>query len=138
MFYIDELPSLALHGSDCALVVSEINTQKFLSRLDIERLNSIIEVLPVSTMTLRQMYFVFRAKSSLWTKGYPQKDSATISFASGDGTLTAIVSSEELSSHKSSITGSRSYLHWEKRPFTKDHSILHRLAKMLGDRISEH
>src|SRR4051812_25147339 len=59
IFYIDELPSLAFVASECALVVSEINTEGFFDRFDAERFASITSVVPIITFSLDQVVCMF-------------------------------------------------------------------------------
>ena len=73
VFYIDELPSLGFLARDRTLVVSEINTESFLRRFDTNRLTSITTALPVATMTLNQMRYLFRVESPLWPSNYPRE-----------------------------------------------------------------
>ena len=135
VFYIDELPSIAFIAENCALVVSEINTESFLKRLDAKRLTSITTVFPVSTMTLRQMTYVFRPESPLWPTDYPRRDSAILSFCSASGTLAELSAKEELSSYASSSSGPTYYLGWSTHPFSKDWSVLHGIASSLRGRM---
>ena len=137
VFYIDELPSLAFIVPERALVISEINTEAFLKRLDLKRLTSITTVFPVSSMTLRQMTYVFQPQSPLWPAAYPQEDSAILSFCSAPATLTEINGSDQLASFASSSTGPNYYLNWSTRPFAKDRSLLHKIASSLEGRIGD-
>jgi hypothetical protein len=137
VFYVDELPSLAFVAPERSLVVSEINTDKFLGRLDLAQLRDITTVLPVSTMTLRQMVCVFRPESPLWPPTYPRKDSAILSFCSQPETLLEVQPREELSSWASSSSGPNYYLGWSSRPFAKDRGVLHGIASTLSERLSE-
>ena len=137
VFYIDELPSLAFFAPERALVISEINTDAFLGRLDFEHLTSITTVFPVSTMTFQQMSYIFRPESPLWPSAYPQRDSAILSFCSAPESLAEISQSDELSSFASSSAGPSYYLSWSKRPFTKNRASLHNIASAMSGRISE-
>ena len=137
VFYIDELPSIAFIAENRALIVSEINTESFLKRLDAKRLTSITTVFPVSTMTLRQMTYVFRPESPLWPTDYPRQDSAILSFCSASGTLAELSAKEELSSYASSSSGPGYYLGWSTRPFSKDRAVLHGIASSLRGRIRD-
>lgn len=134
VFYIDELPSLAFIAPERSLLVSEINTDKFLGQLNLGRLRDITTVLPVSTMTLRQMTHIFRPESPLWPSTYPKVDSTILSFCSQPETLAEVQSSEQLSSWASSSSGPNHYLGWSSRPFTKDRSVLHSIATTLEGR----
>lgn len=138
VFYIDELPSIAFIAADNrALVVSEINTGSFLKRLDRKWLASLTTVFPVSTMTLRQITYVFRPESPLWPTDYPRRDSAILSFCSAPGTLAELSAKEELSSYASSSSGPRYYLGWSTRPFLKDRLALHGIASRLKRRMGD-
>lgn len=137
VFYVHELPSIAFIAESRALVVSEINTESFLKRLDAKRLTSITTVLPVSAMTLRQMAYVFRPESPLWPTDYPRQDSAILSFCSTSNTLAELSAKEELSSYASNSAGSSYYLNWSTRPFAKDRSGLHGIASSLKGRIGD-
>lgn len=137
VFYIDELPSLAFIAESRALLVSEINTEAFLKRIDAKRLTSITTVFPVSTMTLRQMTYVFRPESPLWPADYPRQDSAILSFCSASNTLAELSTKEQLTSYASSSSGPGYYLNWSTRPFSKDPSALHGIASSLRDRIGD-
>ncbi len=137
VFYIDELPSLAFVVPERALVISEINTDEFLGRLDFTRLTSLTTVLPVSSMTLRQMTYVFRPESPLWPPSYPQKDSTILSFCSKPETLAEVLPNDQLFSWASSSTGPNYHLNWSTRPFTKGRSSLHGVGSALQDRLSE-
>jgi len=137
VFHIDELPSLAFIAPERSLVISEINTEQFLGRLNLARLQDITTVLPVSTMTLRQMIYMFRPESPLWPSSYPRKDSAILSFCSQPDTLREVQSSEELSSWASNSSGPNYYLSWSRRPFSKDRTVLHGVASTLTGRPSE-
>lgn len=137
VFYIDELPSLAFIAENRALVVSEINTESFLRRLNLKRLTSITTVFPVSSMTLRQMTYVFRPESPLWPSDYPRRDSAILSFCSLSSELADLGAKTELSSFASSSSGPGYYLNWSTRPFTKDREVLHAIASSLRGRIGD-
>jgi hypothetical protein len=71
VFYIVELPTIAIVGSKGALLISEINSQKFFSRFRNARLQKLADTIPVSTMTLNQFAHIFRPKSSIWAANYP-------------------------------------------------------------------
>jgi len=137
VFYIDELPSLSFFASERALVVSEINTEEFLGRLDFKRLTSLTTVFPVSSMTLHQMTFVFRPESPLWPESYPHEDSSILSFCSASRTLAEVSSNDELSSWASSSVGPNYNLNWSMRPFAKSRSSLHGIASALQGRLGE-
>jgi len=137
VFYVDELPSLALIAPQRALVVSEINTEKFFGRLSARRLTHLTTVFPVSTMTLHQMTYVFRPKSPLWPDNYPRKDSAILSYCSDPDTLLEVKREDRLSSWASSSTGPNYFLHWSTRPFVKGRASLHSMASVLADRLRE-
>lgn len=137
VFYIDELPSLAFTAPERVLIASEINSERFFGKLDVNRLTSITTVFPVSTMTLRQMMYVFRAESPLWPKGYPRENSAQVSFGSGPEQLELIPVGEELHSYMSHAQGANYLLGWEKRPFVYDRSVLHGIASALAGRVGE-
>src|SRR5258708_8207317 len=128
VFYIDELPSLAFVVPERALVVSEINTDEFLGRLDFTRLTNLTAVLPVSIMTPRPMTYVFRPESPLWPPTYPKKDSAILSFCSKPETLAEVLPNDQLSSWASSSPGPNYHLNWSTRPFTKGRASLHGIA----------
>ena len=135
VFYIDELPSLAFFAPERVLVVSEINTKEFLGKLDSKLLRSITTVLPVSSMTLRQMTYIFRPQSPLWPPSYPQKDSSILSFCSAPKTLSEVLPNDDLSSFASSSSGTNYYLNWSKRPFSKSRVSLHGIASALAGRL---
>jgi len=137
VFYIDELPSLAFLAPERSLLISEINTDKFLGRLNLALLRDITTVLPVSTMTLHQMIHVFRPESPLWPSSYPREDSAILSFCPQPDTLREVTPTEELSSWASSSSGPNYYLDWSNRPFAKDRSVLHGLGSTLTGRLGE-
>ena len=137
MFYIDELPSLAFFAPERVLVVSEINTDEFLGRLDFERLTSLTTVFPVSSMTLHQMTYIFRPQSPLWPMSYPQRDSSILSFCSAPETLTEVLQSDEISSFASSSDGPSYSLSWSKRPFSKSRTSLHGIASVMNGRMRE-
>jgi len=137
VFNIDELPSIAFIAENRALIVSEINTETFLKRLDARRLTSITTVFPVSTMTLHQIMYVFRPESPLWPTDYPKQDSTILSFCSASGTLAELGAKEKMSSYTSSSSGPSYTLNWSTRPFSKDRSVLHRIAASLSGRIGD-
>ncbi|MCX7197672.1 MAG: hypothetical protein NTW37_06700 [Proteobacteria bacterium] len=137
VFYIDELPSIAFIADNRALVVSEINTDSFLKRIDVELLTTITTVFPVSTMTLRQMMYVFRPYSPLWPKDYPRLNSAIVSFSSAGDTMVELHTEEELFSYASSSVGPSYYLNWSTRRFQRDRSALHGIATSLRSRMSD-
>lgn len=136
IFYIDELPSLAFIAPERALIISEINTDVFLGRLDVERLKSITTVFPVSTITLQQMTYIFRPKSPLWPSSYLHEDSAILSFCSAPDTMAEISRTDELSSFASSSVGTSYYLTWSQRPFTKSCTSIHAIASALSMRLN--
>jgi hypothetical protein len=137
VFYIDELPSLAFFAPERALVVSEINTDEFLGRLDFKGLTNLTTVLPVSSMTLHQMTFVFKPESPLWPESYPREDSSILSFCSAPLTLAEVSSKDEFSSLASSSVGPNYHLNWSTRPFSKSRSSLHGIASALQGRLGE-
>ena len=137
VFYIDELPVLAFHAPDRALFAVEINTEQFLSKINQDLLTSLTTVLPVSTMTLRQMNYIFRPESPLWPSTYPKSDSMLVTFGTGDPKPETVAIGDDLFSYKSYAQGANYLLGWERRPFTKSRTILHAVASALGSRLSE-
>lgn len=135
VFYIDQLPSVAFIATDRILVLSEINTEKFLQRLQIEKLRELINIIPVSTMTLNQIAFSFNPNSLLWSKNYPKNNSCILSFANCSDGFEETQSNEQLISYKSSSSGPNYYLSWTERKFDKDPSLLHQIVVMLKSRI---
>ena len=137
VFYIDELPSLAFLAPGRALVASEINTDDFFCRLDGKRLTSITTAFPVSTMTLKQMWYLFRVESTLWPTGYPRKNSAFVSFCEDPEPFETVAPDQKLVSYRSSSNGPKYYLGWEERSFNKKRSTLHAVQSVLTSRLDE-
>ncbi len=135
VFYVTELPSLAFIAEGRALVVSEINTVSLLSKFNQRRLAKITEILPVSTMTLDQMNYLFRSRSELWPLSYPLKDSAILTFCADPKTLQRISPTQKLWSWASRSAGGNAYLGWDLRPFIVKYSAVNRLAKALAERL---
>lgn len=135
VFYVHELPSLALCSLDRALIVSEINTDDFLARFNLKRLNEILEVLPTSTMTLQQCISVFNVHSALWPASYPKRNSAILSFCSNADTLEVIDANSDLKSWASSSAGPTRNLRWASRPFTQKREFLHYIFLALYGRL---
>lgn len=137
VFYIDELPSVALLAPERVLTVSEINTASFLSKFDVRRLASITTAFPVSTMTLRQFWYLFRVNSALWPADHPRQNSSFVSFFRGVETFETVTPKDQLSSYSSSSVGPDYYLRWNLRPFEKDSSHVHAIADALTGRLGE-
>jgi len=134
VFYIDELPSLAFVGDERTLVVSELNTENFMSRFDVAELGKLTDILPVSTMSLRQIARMFRPQSPLWGRGYPLYHSTFLSLTEASDVLARVALTDELSSFASSSSGPLYLLHWARRPFSKQRKTLHAIeAKLLGN-----
>lgn len=131
VFYIDELPSLMFRAKDKAIAVSEINTEEFLARLNVDRLISIIEVLPVASMTLLQVMYAFRSDSLLWPPSHPKENSTIVSFCADRLTLEVLAPPDALSTWASRSNGPNYYLRWSSRPFDKGRASLHRLVSAL-------
>lgn len=136
VFYIDELPSLAFMAEGRALVVSEINTDNFFKRLNTGFLNQLTSVFPVSTMSLDQFVYMFRPSSPLWPTGYPQNDSAILSYHFLPGPLEEMNSTDALVSRASHSNGPNYRMWWSDRPFEKDRSTLHSVAAGLQGRLA--
>ena len=135
VFYIDQLPSIAFLAVDRTFVLSEINTKKFLQRLQIDKLRELINIIPVSTMTLNQIGFSFNANSLLWCKNYPKKNSCILSFANCFDGFEETQINEQLISYKSNSLGPNYYLSWSERKFDIDPSLLHQIVSMLKSHI---
>lgn len=137
VFNIDELPSLAFHALESALIVSEINTDRLFGRFDLNKLSSLIDILPVSTLTLNQLVCIFNSTSPLWPMNYPKKDSCLISFAAGNDNLSEIVTSQELISYRSSSAGGGVALRWTPRPLKKDLTLIQQLSSLMGAKVNQ-
>lgn len=137
VFYINELPGLAFVAGKRALVVTEINTNDILCRFDFEQLTKLTTVLPVSTMTLRQMYHVFKAISPLWPNSYPRIDSAILTFCSNAGELLALSATESLTDKASRVVGGNYPLNWSARPSSIKFTAVCGLAETLVERFVE-
>lgn len=137
VFYIDELPSLAFFAPDRALIVSEINTERFLGTYNVRRLSSITTAFPVSTMTLRQFWYLFRVESDLWPLEHPKRNSSFVSFYRGGESFEKVAVEQELASFQSYSEGPRFFLRWRQRPFERDRSQLHAVSEALAGRIGE-
>lgn len=137
VFYIDELPSLGFFTSDEALLISEINTERFFSRYDATRLTAITEALPVASITLRQFWHLFKIESPLWPVGYPKRNSTFATFVKGVEPFEVVGKEQELVSYKSSSNGSNYYLGWSQRPFSKDRGALHAICDALNSRYGQ-
>lgn len=136
VFYIDELPSLALLAPDRTLVVSEINTNHFLATYDVKRLTSITTALPVSSMTLQQFWYLFRIESALWPVDFPKFNSAFVSFDKNTTPFETIDKKQELFSYSSKSNGPDYQLGWRSRPFDKNRSTLHAICDALKARLT--
>lgn len=136
VFYIDELPSLAILAPERTLVVSEINTNHFLARYDVKRLASITTALPVSSMTLKQFWYLFRIESALWPADYPKFNSAFVSFDKNPEPLEKIDKKQEVSSYSSNSTGPNYCLGWRSRPFEKNRTTLYAICDALRSRLA--
>lgn len=128
VFYIDEIPALIFHAGDRILVAPEINTTKFLSRLDADRLAQITTVLPITTFTFRQVYLLFRPSSLAWQRGYPQRNSMLLHFGAGAQHPEVVNAADALRSYQSRSNGAAYRLGWRQRPFAIDRSVLHELV----------
>lgn len=137
VFYIDELPSLGIQAPERTLVVSEINTNHLLARYDVERLTSITTALPVSTMTLKQFWHLFRIESPLWPSSYPKSNSAFVSFERSADPFEVIGAKQDLSSFSSSSSGPNYYLGWHSRPFSHNRARIHEIQAALNARLGE-
>ncbi len=137
VFYIDELPSLAVLASGCTLVVSEINTTDFLARFDFQCLLLITKALPVASMTLKQMWYLFNAKGALWPSGYPQNNSTFVSLCYDSESFETIQRPQELLSYRSSSVGPNYFLSWYHRPFENKRSSLHLIQETLSSRLGK-
>ena len=134
VFYVSELPSLAFITSTSALIVSEINSDSLLSRLDRPRLRQVVETIPVSTLTLDQVHYLFRPSSPLWPHDYPQQNSAILSYCSDLTALSAHTTTSSVIATESFSLGPLYKLDWRDVPTTTDHSAVHQLAQMLKTR----
>jgi hypothetical protein len=137
VFFIDELPSLGFFTSKEALLISEINTERFFSRYNAARLTTITEALPVASITLRQFWHLFKIESPLWPADYPKRNSAFASFEKGGEPFEIVEKEQALISFKSSSNGSNYYLGWYERPFSIDRATLHAMCDALNWRYGK-
>ena len=137
VFYIDELPVLTFYAPERAIFAIEINTEHFLGKLDQDLLASVTNILPVSTMTLRQMHCMFKPGSPIWPSRYPGYNSMLVTYGSGDQKPEVVAITDELFSYKSYGQGATYLLGWERRPFNKNRSTLHAVASLLEGRLGE-
>lgn len=135
VFYIVELPSIAILGAQGALVISEINTERFFSRFSLKRFSSLAALIPISTMTLRQFMHIFDSRSTLWAAGYPPRNSAILSYVSDAERLVELDGTRKLRSWTSSSRGKSYLLHWSERPFKGHRKSLHSLVEVLNREI---
>lgn len=135
VFYIDQLPSIAFIATKRTLFVSEINTEKFFERLKTQKLKDLINIIPVSTMTLHQISLIFNSYSLLWSENYPKDNSCILSFANFSDGFEEIQQNEELISYGSSSSGPNFYLKWTERKFAKDSTLLHQILLMLKSKM---
>lgn len=135
VFYIDELPSLGFLSRNRTLIVSEINTDRFLSRLDFNRLASVTTAFPVSTMTLEQMWHLFRVEGPLWPANYPKHDSIFLSVCSDQEPFDVVDGGQDLFSFMSQSSGPNYYMNWHRRKFSKDRALLHSVCHALSSRL---
>ena len=116
VFYVRELPAIACIVPERALVLTEINTPEILGRFDLNGLIGIAQILPISTMTLRQVLHIFRPESALWSPNYPKKDSAVISYCSNVDALERVGPEVSFADWESRSVGPKYYLKWSSRP----------------------
>ncbi len=65
-FRIFEIPALAICGEKHALVVTQVNADDILKSFDVDKLDSLNALLPVSSLTLAQVFLIFTKNSSYW------------------------------------------------------------------------
>lgn len=130
VFYIDEVPALTFHASERVLVAPEINTTKFLSRLDADRMVQILTVLPITTFTFYQVYLLLRPSSLAWQRGYPQRNSMLLHFGAGAQPPEVVNEKDTLLSYQSRSLGPAYKMVWGQRPFSMDRSELHGLVNI--------
>jgi hypothetical protein len=135
VFYVTQLPALAFTAEGRVLAVTEINTQDILGRFDFAKLTDITTVLPVSTMTPRQISLLFRPQSPLWPRNFPRTDSAILAFGSPIDELTDLGTGDDLIAKASRAVGVDYSLEWSERPFTAKSSNVIALAATLSERV---
>jgi hypothetical protein len=117
VFYIDEVPAIAFRAGELALVVVEINTSSIFESFDRDRLISVLQLLPLRTMSLRQISLLMGSHSALWPKQHRWRDRVHAAVVPAAAPLEMISSDSQLTSHKSFSCGSYYSLGWLKRPF---------------------
>lgn len=118
VFNIFQLPSLVFRSGSGHLIVSELNSKTYFSRLKLGKLKGIYDVLPVATLSLNQVRRLFRAESPLWEEGYPHQDSAVFTFDALKQELEPLP--EQLTRWQSTSVGSSYFLEWRDNPLA-DH-----------------
>lgn len=137
VFYIDELPSIGFIAPERALLISEINTEHFFQRFNVEYLEVILSVLPTNSFTLKQVEHMFNPTSELWPWNYPGRDSAILTFCSNPKTLLAASKKSGMKSYASHSMGGNYYLGWASRSFSKKRSALYSIVQSFREHANE-
>lgn len=130
VFNIFQLPSLRFKAEAGNLIVSEINSDKYFGHMKLEELASVCTLLPIDTLSLENIWRLFRSTSSLWPYTYPSQDSIIVNFDSSATELEAVP--EGLTRWQSQSIGSNYYLNWKQESLeTKDTTILQNIVTQL-------
>jgi hypothetical protein len=124
VFYIDELPSLALLSSSNALLVSEINTRKPFRDLQYPEFAKLTKLIPAATMSLRQLGYLFNGGSSLWPTRYANRDSILLHSGIGLSVLEATAADTGVFSFSSRGGSASRRLRWSKKAVGLDSMAL--------------
>ena len=141
-FHVLELPSLAFFAAERALLVSEIKgpsenkTAKPLERLSLPRLRSLVTVLPVSTMTLQQVVYIFDRASPLWLPTRNNSSFTWLSSSARPQRFREVQSSDHLSHWMSQPDGPHYPLAWISCKWDEpNRTALKHAASILRERL---
>lgn len=122
VFYIRELPSLAFFSEKDTLIVSEINTKDFFSRVNFNTLCNYLNEFDSNVLNFYQVYKLFRPISQIWPKDYPKDDSVIMAICTKPYDMSKLVDGDVLSSYASYSIGGNYLLAWSKNN-TKDYNL---------------
>lgn len=120
VFYIRELPSLAFFSENETLIVSEINTKDFFSRVNFNILCNYLNEFDNNVLNFYQVYKLFRPISQIWPKDYPKDDSVIMAICPKPYDMPMLVDGDVLNSYTSYSFGGNYLLAWSKNNIKDD------------------
>lgn len=111
-FHIHELPALAMVAGHRALMVTQLYTDDVLQNVNVAVFQSLAELVPFPSLSLRQLGYAFRANSPVWPTSYDALERVRALYCADTKDLKDIDESDQMDKASSNSDGAALPLSW--------------------------